>query len=142
MTKIIPLKYVLDNEFINFQYLESDNMVYQSKKNIFVKNSGLTISNPQDKIPAYLIQMVEFGENLICGNIINNILITLSQNDIDGVIILIDFEGVLEVSENFVKAYTKYLLETKNKIITINQNSDVSNTFGEYTYNIFDILNE
>lgn len=142
MTGITPLKYVLDNEFIYFQYLEGDNIIYKGKKNIFVKNSGLTISNPQSEIPAYLINMVDFGENLLCGNVINNILVILSQNNIDGVILLIDFEGVLSVSENFVNAYTKYLLETKNKVITINQNTDVSNAFGAYTYSIFTIKNE
>ena len=56
--------------------------------------------------------------------------------------IAFDFDGVLEVSQNFVDVYTKYLLETKNKVITINQNNDVSNAFGEYTYDIFDIQNK
>lgn len=139
---IIPIKYNFDNEMIIFQYLDGDNVLYKTKKNIFNENSGLTISNPQNKIPAYLIKMISYGEHLLCGNVINNILVTLSQNDIDGVILLIDFEGVLEVSQNFVEAYTKYLLETKNKVITINQNYEVSNAFGEYTYSIFDIINK
>lgn len=142
MTKIIPLKYGFDNEFIYFQYLDGENMAYKSKKNIFNKDSGLTIENPQDKIPAYLIKMNEFGTHLLCGNIINNILIVLSQNDLDGIILLVDFDGVLEVSGSFIKDYTKYLLQTKNKVITINLNNDVSNAFGEYTYSIFEIQNE
>jgi len=138
---MIPLQYTFDNDFIYFQYLEGDNMVYKAKKNIFVENSGLTIENPKDEIPAYLINMSDFGTSLLCGNVLNNILVILTQNDIDGIILIIDFDGILEVSENFVKEYTKYLLQTKNKVITINQNTEVSNAFGEYTYSIFDIQN-
>lgn len=142
MTKLIPIKYTLDNKFITFQYLDGGNVIYRNKKNIFVKDSGVTISNPQIQIPAYIIRLEEFGENLLCGNIINNILVLLSQNNLDGIILLIDFDGVLDVSQNFVEAYTKYLLKTKNKVITINQNVEVSNAFGEYSYSIFDIQNK
>ena len=143
MTGLIPLKYTFDNEIIIFQYLDGDNVVYKNKKNRFIKESGLTISNPHPPIPAYMVRLSEeFGDRLLCGNVINNILILLAQNDVDGIILLIDFDGVLEVSQNFVDAYTKYLLETKNKVITTNQNNDVSNAFGEYTYDIFDIQNK
>lgn len=141
MTTLIPLKYNFDNNYIIFKYLEGDDVVYQRKKNIFVPDSGLTISNPQIEIPAYLIKMNQFGDRLLCGNIINNILVILSEYNEDGIILLIDFEGILEISQNFIEAFMKYQLETKNKVIIINQNVDVTNAIGEYAKSIFYIKN-
>lgn len=138
---IKKLNYNLDNEFIYFHFSGDNDMVYKVKKNIFKKDTGLTIENPQNDIPAYLIEMSNFGESLMCGNVFNNLAAVLSQNDLDGVILLVDFSNVIEVSSNFCESYVKYLLTTKNKVITLNQNVDVSNQFGEYAYSIFDIQN-
>ena len=46
--------------------------------------------------------------------------------------IVIDFKNVEELSENFYKSYTKILLNTSNKIISINLNTRLTNDYGNF----------
>lgn len=125
----------LIGEYIHIQFLGDGSIAFEGKQNIFNTNTGLTIQNPQSKIPVYYIQIVTFGSSLLCGNIIDNINAALLANDLNNIILVIDFEGVKEVNQSFCEEYLKYLLITKNKIITINQNIEVSNIFAQYVIN-------
>ena len=41
-----------------------------------------------------------------------------------------DFDEVEEVVDSFFESYTKFLLTTNNKVITINMNTNITNQFG------------
>lgn len=129
------LNFNLIGEYIHIQFIGDDNIVFEEKKNIFNINTGLTVDNIQSKIPVYYVTIADFGDKLLCGNIIDNINTALLYNDIDNIILVIDFTNVLQINESFCEEYMKYLLETKNKVITINQNIEVSNTFANYVIN-------
>lgn len=126
------LNFNLTGEYIHIKFIGDDNIVFEEKQNIFNTNTGLTIDNVHPQIPVYYVSIADFGEKLLCGNIIDNINIALLYNNIDNIILVIDFEGVLQINESFCEEYLKYLLETKNKVITINQNIEVSNAFASY----------
>ena len=133
MSEISPeFFFNLKGEYIHIQFLGDDNIVFQSKKNIFRPKNGLTIDNPQPKYPVYYIQLKDFGESLLCGNIIDMIYGVLLAQDIDNVILVLDFAGVLETNDAFCEEYFKYLLKTKNKIISIGQNKQITEIFSNY----------
>lgn len=134
-----------DNNYVYIRFEGDDTIEYTVERNKFEKETGLTISNISAPIPVYLISLsqyavsADFDESIVvtnkkelnCGDIVDNLFLAL-QTKIDNVILVVDFEGVDKISENFCKQYLQYLLTTKNKVISINQSTNVSNMFGYY----------
>ena len=121
----------LDNDNVIFK-TEVEEMIYKTDINSFVENTGVTVQNVSFPIEGYYINLGEIGEEFICGNIMENFFIELKKNNVTNSLLIINFEGVDELSESFLKSYTKILLETTNKIITINMNIDLSNKFSNF----------
>ena len=108
-----------------------DEVVYDGDVNKLVENSGLTVKNIIFPITnSFYIKLADVGSSFVCGNIIQNLNLELKKNNINNSIIVIDFEGIEKLSENFYRTYAKILLETSNKIITINMNTQITNEFG------------
>ena len=137
-----PIIFSFEDEIINFRYEGSDDIIYKTKKNLFEKETGLTIKNPDIDIPAYIISMKQFGTSIICGHIIDNVIGFLQNNDLENIFLIVDFSEVIEVSKNFTEQYMKFLLSTKSKVISINQNTNINNTFSRYVESIIDIQDE
>ena len=102
--------------------------------NSFVKDTGVTVRNVSFPIKGYFVRLKNLGDTFICGNILTNFFVELKK-EINDDLIIIDFDGVEEISENFLKNYTKILLESSNKIITINMNTSLSNDFARFIEN-------
>lgn len=148
---LTPVEISFNDNFVFINY-QGGNMEYKVTKNNFEQQTGLTVSNIETPIPAYLISLSAYadsndienslaanmGETLSCGNVVDNLFLSL-KSKIDNVILIIDFDGITEVSENFCKQYMQYLLTTKNKVITINQSVNVSNIFGAYILDNIDV---
>lgn len=134
------LSFNLMGEYIHIRFLGDDNIVFDNKTNILNENTGLTVENPQPNIPVYYISLSDFGDNLLCGNIVDNIYGALIDNDLNNIILVIDFDGIKRINESFCEEYVKYLLTSKNKILTVNQNIEVSNAFSDYVLSNIEIL--
>lgn len=108
-------------------------VVYKTDVNSFEAESGLTINNVDfgKKLKGYYINLGEVSDTFICGNIIDTLTLGMKL-EYDDTLIIFDFDGVEEVGTNFLEAYTKFLLETSNKIITINMNISISNSFSSF----------
>lgn len=131
---MIPVKVVIKNNDIIFR-TGDDKMVYKSDINSFVENSGVTIANlvfPITSSKVYYLPLGQLGETFTCGNLFSNILLKFDKEEDKNRLIVIDFQDVAEVSEPFLKTYTKFLLESKDKIITINMNTAISNEFSSF----------
>lgn len=128
----------LKNNVINFRYIGSDKIIYQTQPNQFLENTGLTVKNPDVNIPVYGIELKQWGTSLLCGHIIDNINGRLLEAGLSNVILIVDFNGIVEISENFCEQYFKFLLTTPSKIININQNTSINNTFVSYINGIID----
>lgn len=126
-----PILIELDNDNVIFK-TEVEEMIYKTDINSFVENTGVTVQNVSFPIEGYYINLGEIGEEFICGNIMENFFIELKKNNVTNSLLIINFEDVEELSESFLKSYTKILLETTNKIITINMNTDLSNKFSNF----------
>lgn len=150
---LTPVTISFDDNYVYIKYQGDEIMDYVVDKNKFEENTGVTISNTELPIPAYCIALsayaesitsnanvieVNMGTTLSCGNVIDNLFLSL-KSKIDNQILIIDFDGITEVSENFCKQYMQYLLTTKNKVITINQDINVSNIFSEYVLGAIEI---
>ena len=133
---LIPTEIEFKDNFMIIQY-KGDNIVQTI--NTFQKNTGVTIANPQFDIPAYVLQLKLFGTNLICGNVIENLIGYLKVTDLEEIVLIIDFDEVIDVSTNFLEEYTKFLLSTKSKVLSINQNTNIINAFSDYVISIIDI---
>lgn len=146
MIKLLkPVDVNFDNNYVYITFKGDSTMTYTIEKNKFEENTGLTVSNIEFPVPVYLISLssyaesAEYDESIVisgnttfsCGNIIDNLFLAL-KSKIDNVILIIDFDGITEVSDNFCKQYLQYLLTTKNKVITINQDINVTNIFAHY----------
>ena len=129
----------LEDNFILFRYEGSDNIIYKTQKNSFQKETGLTISNPDINIPAYVIQLSTYGTSIMCGHIIDNIIGYLKNAELENIFLIIDFQDVVEISESFSEQYIKFLLSTKSKVISINQNTNINNAISQYIKSIIDI---
>ena len=136
---ITPVSYFIYGDNIYFHYEGSDDVIYKTKKNLIIKNEGIVVKNPQTDIPAYVVNLNVYGEELLCGNIIENLTAMLKLHDIDDVVLIIDFDGVNEISEHFCESYFKFLLESKCKITTLNMGLDVSNIFASYVYDVISV---
>lgn len=107
-------------------------VVYKSDINSFEENSGVTIHNVEfSSLEAYYLRLKSINKNFACGEILDTILLAVKMS-LKNQLLIIDFDEVEDVSESFFKAYTKFLLETPNKIITINMNTDISNRFSSF----------
>jgi len=107
-------------------------VVYETDINAIELNSGITIKNIDfSSIKGYWIKLSVINKKLICGHILDNIAIAIKKQ-MDNSLVIIDFSEIEEVSENFLKSYTKFLLETSNKVITINMDATISNDFGNF----------
>ena len=152
---LIPTEIEFKDNFMIIQY-KGDSIVQTI--NTFQKNTGVTIANPQFDIPAYVLQLKLFGTNLICGNVIENLIGYLKNVDVKNatylnkddiykfekivyreIVLIIDFDEVIDVSTNFLEEYTKFLLSTKSKVLSINQNTNIINAFSDYVISIIDI---
>lgn len=109
-----------------------EEMIYKTDINSFVEESGVTIQNISFPIEGYYIELADISTSFICGNIIENLFLELEKNEVTNSLLVIDFNKVEELSENFFKEYTKALLSTSNKIITINMSTGLSNDFSSF----------
>lgn len=138
-----PLILIADSNYVEYRLQEDDTLVYKTQINYFNKNNGVTIQNIEYPVPGYYINLnTQFGSTLKCGNIITSFF-TLLKSKIDNVLLIVDFDGIEEVSDSFCSEYYKYLLTTKNKVITINQNVNVSNIFANFVLrNTKDVISD
>ena len=134
-----------DNNYVCIDFKGDETIKYTIEKNKFELETGLTVNNIATPIPAYLISLSSYAESanmensivatsnttLSCGSVIDNIFLAL-KTKIDNVIIIVDFAGITEVSDNFCKQYLQYLLTTNNKLVTINLDINVTNIFSHY----------
>lgn len=109
-------------------------LTYEEDINILKKNTGVTIQNISFPLleNVYKIPLKNIGKTLNCGNIIENFFIELKRNEIENVVLILDFDEVEELNESFYESYTKILLESSNKIISINMNTQLSNEFAAF----------
>jgi len=128
---MIPILLDKKNNNIIFK-TEIEDMVYKTDINSFIEESGVTIQNISFPIEGYYVNLGDISKKFICGNIMENFFIELKKNDVVNSLLVINFDGVTELSESFFKSYTKILLETSNKIITINMNTELSNSFANF----------
>ena len=128
---LIPTKVFIDSDNVEFR-IGDGSVVYTTDINSFEENSGLTIHNIEfSSLTGYYLRLGDINTAFNCGNIINNLDIELKRNE-TSILLIIDFDEVTEVSNSFFKTYTKFLLETSNKVITINMNTAISNTFSDF----------
>lgn len=129
----------LQENIITFRYQGSDDIIYKTQINSFQENTGLTIANPDTNIPAYALQLNQFGTDIKCGHIVENIVAFLKSINMDNVLLIIDFQGVVSISQSFAEEYIKFVLSTKSKVISINQNTNINNGLSRYVESIIDI---
>ena len=132
--KMIPINVIIKNNDIIFR-TGDDKVVYKSDINSFLENTGVTIQNvvfPLRSTKVYYLPLSAIGKEFVCGNLFSNILLELEREEEKNRIIIVDFQDVEEVSAAFLSTYTKFLLETSDKIITINMNLAISNDFASY----------
>lgn len=138
MSLIEQLMVDLRNNYIIFRHVGDDNIIYQAQRNQFVENSGLTIKNPDTEIPAYLLTLSQWGTSLQCGHIIDNIIGYLENAGLSNILLIVDFADITEISESFCEQYTKFLLTTKSKVISINQTTNIINVLSAYIESVID----
>lgn len=139
MTKLInPMTITLQDNLIQFRYKGDDTITYQMQTNLFEANTGVTIRNPDVNVPAYGIALNQWGTNLDCGHIINTIMGYLKSQDLENIILVVDFSGVTEVSQNFCEQYLKFILATKSKVLSIHQNTNINTAFSLYIESFID----
>ena len=129
---------VQDN-FINFRYEGDGSIIYTAKLNTFQEDTGLTILNPGFGIPAYVLNLGQYGESLLCGHIIDNVIGYLKNSGLENIVLIVNFNGVTEISESFAEQYMRFLLSTKSKVLSINQNTNIINTFSTYVQSVIDV---
>ena len=101
--------------------------------NYIAEKEAIVINNVMFPIfDCLYIRLSELGQSTIeCGKIIDNIYLTIKQNE-DNYIIICDFSEVERISEDFCKSFAKLLLQSKSKIIPINMNTVVSTVFSKF----------
>ena len=134
-----PINVNLQDNLIIFRYEGSDDIIYKTKRNTFVEDSGVTISNPAQDIPAYIISLDVYGTNIECGHIIDNIVGYLQGEELENIFLVIDFKNVVSVSNSFIERYVNFILSTKSKTISINQNTNINNLLSQYIESFIDI---
>lgn len=129
----------IKDSLITFRYIGDDKIIYKTQVNQFLPNTGLTIKNPSIDIPVYGVQLSTWGSSLLCGSLIENINGRLQEAGLNNIILIVDFSGITEVSENFCEQYFNFLLTTPSKIININQNTSINNAFVSYINSVIDV---
>lgn len=132
--KMIPVNISIKNSDIIFR-TGDDKVVYKSDINSFIADSGVTVKNivfPIKSSKVYYLPLGSLNKTFVCGNLFSNIMLELERAEEKNRIVIIDFNDVEEVSSAFLSTYTKFLLETSDKVITINMNTSISNDFGSY----------
>lgn len=130
-TTIIETNNISVKNISDLDDLTQETNSISEKEGIIVNNVVFPIQNEYIK----LIQLSELtSKNIECGRVINNIYLAIEQEENDFIIIF-DFTDIKTVSENFCKDWTKLLLQTKSKIITINMNPVISATFSTFIEN-------
>lgn len=131
---MIPVNISIKNSDIIFR-TGDDKVVYKSDINSFITDSGVTVKNivfPIESSKVYYLPLGSLNKTFVCGNLFSNIMLELERAEEKNRIVIIDFNDVEEVSSAFLSTYTKFLLETSDKVITINMNTSISNDFGSY----------
>lgn len=126
-----PLLVIKNKNNIIFQ-AGVEEMVYKTDINSFVEESGLTIQNINFPIEGYYVKVADLGDKVTCGNLIENAFIELQNEGVNNTLIVVDFIEVEQLSESALKSYTKILLQSSNKIITINMDTSMSNGFSSF----------
>lgn len=122
---------VVDKNLIKIK-TGDDSVVYETDINSFEENSGVTIHNIiLQELEAYYISLKSISDTFGCGNIFDNLALQI-DNEYQNVLLIIDFDGVEEIVDSFFESYTKFLLKTSNKVITINMNTGITNQFGNF----------
>lgn len=130
----------IKNDDIQLQ-IQVEDMVLKTDINSFIDDSAVSIQNVSFPITSnfYYIKLSEYSKTFSCGNVVENLFFNIKK-DLDNELLVFDFDGVEEISDNFYKSYTKLLLETSHKIITINMNTNLSNQFSNFiNSNIFEV---
>ena len=104
------MQVTLKDNFIIFSYQGSDNITYQAQKNLFKEKTGLTIENVGSDVPAYGLLLKQFGSELVCGHIIDNVIGYLKGAELENIVLIIDFDGITNISKSFCEQYFKFLL--------------------------------
>ena len=130
---------VVDKNLIKIK-TGDDSVVYETDINSFEENSGVTIHNIiLQELKAYYISLKSISDTFGCGNIFDNLALQI-DNEYQNVLLIIDFDEVEEVVDSFFESYTKFLLKTSNKVITINMNTGITNQFGNFILKKINIL--
>ena len=128
---LTPIQVTMEQDDLIFK-IGDGRVVYETDLNAFQENSGLTIQNIDlGLLTGYYLKLSTINKSLSCGNMLENTLFSMGL-DKKNILLILDFEKVEEVSESFLKSYTKFLLETSNKVLTINMNISISNDFGNF----------
>lgn len=131
---LTPVKVIINEKTLKFE-LGDDTIVYYDDVNAFMENTGLTIQNVElTQLKAYYLKLGNSDKTFACGGLFDNLVLRINQ-EVDNVLLIIDFKDVEEASESLLKSYTEFLLTTKNKVITINMNIQITTRFGMFIEN-------
>ena len=110
-----------------------DTVVYETDVNSFEENAGMVVRNIIFPVNGIYIYLKDISTTFNCGNVIDTLNL-LIQKEYENKLIVIDFDEIEEVTNSFFKSYTKFLLGSTNKIITINMNTALTNAFSNYIH--------
>lgn len=117
---------------INLFSLDS---MYETKKNKILEDA-YRLSEPEN-VEAYYFKISDLGvTSLICPNFIQKIK-ELLDTEINTAVILIDFDGIEEISAQFAEDYIEFIITEKHKIFSINKNISVQNQLNYAILNYF-----
>ena len=120
---------------MNTARLFSLDSMYETKKNKILEDA-YRLSEP-DEVEAYYFKINDLGvTSLVCPNFIQKIK-ELLDVEIDKAVILIDFDGIEEVSAQFAEDYIEFIITEKHKILSINKNISVQNQLNYAIINYF-----
>ena len=132
------MKVELRDNIIMFSYQGDDDITYKTQTNLFLENTGVTIQNVANNLPVYGIKLNQFGDTLTCGHIIDNAIGFLKNAKLENIVLIIDFDGIVDISKSFCEQYFKFILNTKSKVISINQNTNINMAFSKYVLSMID----
>lgn len=120
---------------MNTARLFSLDSMYETKKNKILEDA-YRLSEP-DEVEAYYFKINDLGvTSLVCPNFIQKIK-ELLDVEIDKAVILIDFDGIEEISAQFAEDYIEFIITEKHKILSINKNISVQNQLNYAIINYF-----
>ena len=120
---------------MNTARLFSLDSMYETKKNKILEDA-YRLSEP-DEVEDYYFKINDLGvTSLVCPNFIQKIK-ELLDVEIDKAVILIDFDGIEEISAQFAEDYIEFIITEKHKILSINKNISVQNQLNYAIINYF-----